>query len=198
MTTIAFDGHILAVDRASTSGSVIFPCVLSKVAVYNDEFLIAGFGCAAAWRMLVKWWVAEGAGNSGWYPPPPHWDQGHYGLVVLSRKGEFYSVDKDGCRLDEPTPHSEGSGCYVAIGALHAGANAVEAVRIACKLDVNTRGPIDYVIVGSHPWIIRQAPDPATRDTVAVRHDGDVPEGVRPNGSANGGSAPRPQHEGHP
>lgn len=198
MTTIAFDGKVLAADRAVTWGDQIGEHTSPKIILF-DDMIAVGSGDAGAWRSLACWHMDNPVGPAGWRHPPPIWGDGGYGIYILGRNGEVYYIDKYGTVLRERAPLTTGSGCEIAIGAIHAGATAVEAVRIACRLDKNSRGPIDYVIVGSDPWIIRQAPDPATRDTVAVRLDGDVPAAVRYGpGSANGGSAPHPQHEGHP
>jgi ATP-dependent protease HslVU (ClpYQ) peptidase subunit len=60
--------------------------------------------------------------------------------------GEVFDVadDLSVCRSADGI-YGVGSGSSYAIGALHAGARPKKAVEIACKLDVNTSGPIQIV-----------------------------------------------------
>lgn len=198
MTTIAFDGKILAADRAITWGDQIGETTSPKM-IIRDDMIAFGSGDAGAWRSLACWHIDNPIGMAGWRHPPPIWGESGYGVYILGRNGEVYCIDKFGTVLRERVPLATGSGCEIAIGALHAGATAVEAVRIACRLDKNSRGPIDYVLVDADPWVIRQAPDRPAWDgnyTFPVRREGDGLDEVRLAGRANGGSAPHSPHEG--
>lgn len=192
MTTIAFDGKILAADSAMAWGELFLPAAASKI-MTDQKILIALAGKVTDGRALARWLMAGETKDDF-----PRGIDDDVVLFAHDRKNGSRFVGANGHSECVAAPYANGGGCEVAMGAMMAGANAVEAVRIACKLQVRSRGPIDYVIVGAEEWIIRQAPAPATRDTVEVRPDGDVPAAVRlGNGSANGGSAPHPQHEGH-
>lgn len=193
MTTIAFDGKILAADRAITWGDQIGEQVTPKIVLF-EHAIAFGSGDAGAWRSLACWHMSNPVGSQGWRDPPPIWGGGGYGIYIIERGGGTYCIDKFGTVLPERVPLATGSGCEIAIGALHAGATAVEAVRIACRLDKNSRGPIDYVLVDADPWIIRQAPE---RDIAAVRRDEDgLPEVRLHSSRANGGIAHHSPHEG--
>lgn len=62
--------------------------------------------------------------------------------LVLTRKGLFeYGKYCRGERVLEPF-YAIGSGSKAALGAMHMGANAVAAVRIACKVDPYSGTPI--------------------------------------------------------
>lgn len=65
---------------------------------------------------------------------------------IIAVGGELFDVayDLSICRSGDGI-YGVGSGSPYAIGALHAGATPQEAVEIACKLDVNTSGPIQVV-----------------------------------------------------
>lgn len=191
MTTIAFDGKILAVDRGiGHMGQSVIVSVESKIVAGRDR-VAAVCGSMTDGLALAAWWVHGGGAV------PADIDSGT--CLIGFERGNKHAVYVSGVgrQIKMPTPTAEAVGGPVAMGAMLAGANAVEAVLIACQVDKDTLGPVDYVLVDANPWIIRQASGSATRDTLPVRQQGDVPHEVRlGNGSANGGSAPRPPHEG--
>lgn len=65
---------------------------------------------------------------------------------LIAIGGEIFDIadDLSICRSGDGI-YGVGSGSPYAIGALHAGATPKEAVEVACKLDVNTSGPIQIV-----------------------------------------------------
>ena len=55
-------------------------------------------------------------------------------------------IDGDGCRLDVTRSfYAIGSGAHFALGALHRGRTAEEAVRVAEVFDQYTGGPVEVV-----------------------------------------------------
>jgi|GEM_PF-2876249 len=155
MTTIAFDGKVLAADRGCSMDGIVFSGGFSKIIIIGD-MLIAGAGTAAAWRSLAHWHAAQPKGEE-WRHPAPSWGDG-YGCEVIERGGRSYTIEESGAMLPAAGSWAQGSGRLIALGALGAGASAIEAVRIACSLDQCTVGPIDYVVVEDDPWVILQAP----------------------------------------
>lgn len=131
MTTIAFDGHILAIDSQVTEGkNTTFENKLWK---YNDgHFCIAGFWAdypivrkalnAGTDASTKKSSVVWSKGRSVYYTDGPS--------TFKARKGLAW-----------------GSGSSEAMAAMLAGADAVEAVKIAAKLNTGTGGKVRYTIV---------------------------------------------------
>lgn len=65
---------------------------------------------------------------------------------ILAICGELFDIadDLSVCRSGDGI-YGVGSGSPYALGALHAGARPKKAVEIACKLDVNSSGPVQVV-----------------------------------------------------
>lgn len=76
-------------------------------------------------------------------PYTPENTQGDYTLLRLRPNGKLWCYEG---RLDRPfpvtMPHAIGSGMDFALGALLHGADATEAVKIACKLDIYSGGKV--------------------------------------------------------
>lgn len=78
-----------------------------------------------------------------------------FGGILVLRNGDVYDVDighdedvKDwfgGIVPIKEGYHSVGSGSEFALGAMAAGVNAAQAVRVACKYDVNSGEPVRVV-----------------------------------------------------
>lgn len=193
MTTIAYDGRVLAAERGVGHLGCTLTNVSSKIVV-GERRMAACVGSLSDGYALAQWWVNGGIG------PAPAVTEQDVCLVGVERDNpNALYVAREGRTLMMPTPYAEGSGGHIAFGAMLAGATAVEAVRIACSVESGSRGPIDFVLVDADPWVIRQAPERPAWDgtyTFGVRHEGDGLDEVRLDGRANGGLAPRPQHEG--
>ncbi len=65
--------------------------------------------------------------------------------IVLTRKGMFeYGKYCIGERVLEPF-YAIGSGCKAALGAMHVGADATRAVKVACKVDTYSALPVVWM-----------------------------------------------------
>jgi hypothetical protein len=67
---------------------------------------------------------------------------GQVWMIAIERQGEHFDA------MVWPANRSiagVGSGGELAIGAMAAGKNAIEAVRIACRYDINSRAPVHTV-----------------------------------------------------
>lgn len=188
MTTIAFDGRVLAAERIQGFGDIVHISPTPKI-VISDRYLCAGQGSAADGDALIEWLVA-GADKDA----IPQGIPDTVSLIVIDRErpGVWFATER-GRLTPLPTPFAMGAGHEIAMGAMTAGASAIDAVRIACLLCPNSRGPVDYVLV-NQPWTIRTIHEPYIP---AVRREEDGLNQVRLISRANGGLAPHLPHEGN-
>ena len=139
MTVIAFDGRFVAADRRMIIGSEIDrePCT-KLVIVDNQVFAGTGYIHGKRRDRLISDVIA---GNP---------------LSALCEKvGELLRFNADGTvevwTEGDPFSHPErapcafSSGGEYATGAMIAGKNAMEAVEIACKLDITCGGGVEFI-----------------------------------------------------
>lgn len=125
MTVIAWDGKILAADRM-ISGDVIGR-EGTKLHRVGDDTVLAWTGQTDFALDLIDWYVS-GQDKATWpaYQETDDWVQ----LVIVSPSGCRFL-----CQRPHPLPvigkMAWGSGGNIAIGAMAAGKNAIEAVKIA-------------------------------------------------------------------
>jgi len=139
MTTVAWDGKLLAGDRLCCFGGT--PVVTTKVFALNG--VLIGTAGLKVDGILFREWVEKGRPAD----KKPVVGDNFTGLLVEA-SGEL--IYYDGPKLvPVPMPAGQrwslGSGCDFALGAMAAGASAIQAVEIACVLDVNTGLGVDYV-----------------------------------------------------
>lgn len=136
MTTIAWDGKTLAVDSFGTRGNTIVSQRTKKLFVDVGPFKAVAFsGTFQDCQPLLKW-IKEGGDN-------PSLGES-FNIVCISKKGKCITLH-DGDSLffvEEEGLWTSGSGQNIALGALDAGATAIEAVKIACKRDIYTGGKV--------------------------------------------------------
>ena len=140
MTTIAYKDGILAFDSRITGGSTIHGWMTKGIT--TKTHIVAAAGAAQDIQAFFDWFEAGGLQA----------DKTKFGLVDREVDIVALAVDKKGkvtIYEDRVYPtqidslfYAAGSGGDVALGALGAGASAVEAVRIAAKFDSATGGPI--------------------------------------------------------
>lgn len=148
MTTIVYspDEGVMASDSQDTGEARKATC--DKIYKVNGH-LIGTAGGSYAGLLFLRWFA-------NWEEEPDwdDWDE-HPDLVNLDYEEDFEClvVRPDGSaytinRLFVPyemkneEPIGIGSGAGPALGAMHAGAGAREAVKIACKIDAYSSGPI--------------------------------------------------------
>lgn len=140
MTTIAWDGRYLAADTRHCSGGA-YHYDAPKIVKAGDVFY-ASTGPSAWFNAWVEW---AGAGSNV-NDLPVTGLEGH--------QGGFIRLDAEGCEmLDFRLPYFSpahaawawGSGADFALGAIDAGATAMEAVRAAMSRDMNSGGAVDFV-----------------------------------------------------
>lgn len=140
MTTIAYDGTTIAADGLMLSGTERVATRIKKIRVSGGR-IYALSGLAAMLEPLIKW-HAEGA-DPGTVPKAT--GDNSWSMIVLEH-GKPLTLFTSGCQY--PDEYSEGyffaigSGQDYALGAMHAGKSAREAVEIAAKIDTSTGGEI--------------------------------------------------------
>ena len=130
MTTLAYDGNMICVDSQATAGEIVTPRKFQKAFYDVGEYLVVMFAGSTAHYAPMLEWLREGA------DPKEHkdWECAAWGVKadgsVLRYVGPYPEV-VDGIDAD-------GTGAGFAIGAMAAGATALEAVRIASQYDLYT------------------------------------------------------------
>lgn len=136
MTTIAWDGKTLAVDGRMSEGDTISNESIKKLFLNIGQYkAVAISGKYGQMLEFVEWLKNE---DSDSFP------EAEGRAICIDRKGKLYEYQPKQCkiRFEPKTPYSDGSGWLIALGAMDAGATAVEAVKIAIRRDVYTGGKI--------------------------------------------------------
>ena len=140
MTTIAFRDGVLAADSMSTYGGVR---LCNEMKLHRIRGAIIGLAGGSAGIAFLDWY-RDGARPLK-FNEYPNFGDDSYCALVLTKKGLFLS---DGnLRLDQVFDpfFAIGSGKGEAMAAMHCGKTAVQAVRIACRVDSQTGGRVRYM-----------------------------------------------------
>jgi 20S proteasome alpha/beta subunit len=130
VTTIAWDGKTLAVDSRSTSNGVVISDKETKLYINVGVYqAVAITGSMTEMPAFVDWLRH---GEQGDRPK----SEGCALCIAANGKAYTFHTEKIGGPVEEFPPSANGSGWEIALGAMDAGATAVEAVKIACKRDV--------------------------------------------------------------
>lgn len=158
MTTIAFRDGVLAGDSRVTFAGRWITGTTTKLARI-DGF---GFGfCGSIWvgkaifREMTK--LADKGGLRQSFidgeridrliDAPKLSDEDHFDCLVISPEGELFSFEENLVPYRMEAPFAAiGSGSPFALGAMGAGASAVDAVKIAGSLDVCTGIGVETLI----------------------------------------------------
>jgi ATP-dependent protease HslVU (ClpYQ) peptidase subunit len=141
MTIIVWDGATLAADRRAVSGTL--KRSMTKIFRHGDIL----FGGAGVWTTLeaMRSWVMGGC-VFGEFPTLPKDDRDREvtSLWVVNRNGTILKFEDSPypIRYNDPI-FADGSGREFAYGAMAMGANALEAVQIACQYDIYCGGGVD-------------------------------------------------------
>lgn len=141
MTTIAFDGQVVACDSRQTMGDVIFSDTAIKGKRLDDGTIIATCGdatCFAPAVAYVEGGCTDKALISGDFDGS---------FLVVRPDGTAALHYKNGMSCDVKPPCAIGSGGPLAMAAMKAGNNAAQAVHVACQLDVYSGGTIHAFFV---------------------------------------------------
>lgn len=143
MTTIATDGHQIVADTLQVWGTERSLRPATKMIVKNKT-IYALAGTYGILNDLIDW-VESGAIREN----VPFSDMDWKWTMLVLRKGSIWQVSSElpGLLQEGGFPFAIGSGSEFALGAMHAGATPLEAIRIASKLDIYTGGPLDVLWV---------------------------------------------------
>lgn len=135
MTTIAYDGKTLATDSLTTAGNTAFGCSVKIHKIKGGHVALCGdasFGPAIIAFL-----------NGG--PKPELGENADVGGLVVYLDGTAKEFNKDLRLFPACLPWAGGSGESFALAALALGHTAVEAIELACLLDIYSRGPVQKV-----------------------------------------------------
>jgi hypothetical protein len=141
MTVIAWDGKTLACDRQSTIGE--------KIATRTKLLRLPGVICATCGDtdsgLELKEWVRNGMDPKAW---PSFQSTDSWVILVIATKDGVFEFNQ----RPFPIPCEDqfmawGQGHAYATGAMAAGKDAVEAVRIASRFCTTCGMGVDYVNV---------------------------------------------------
>lgn len=135
MTTIAYRDGVLAADSLVTLGSTKVHGSYQKIRRIG-EYLVGTAGSVASCQAFVDW-LRSGDDS---HPPP----KGEYNALIVDPRGRVREIE-NGSVL--PVPRGAkffaiGSGSPYALAAMYAGATAIDAVKIAAKIDTSTGLPV--------------------------------------------------------
>lgn len=135
MTTIAYRAGVIAADTLTTAGR---DRVGYTRKIGGSNGLLWGASGDAAWCKGWRDWLSKGAQGDPATPP----DDNTGGLVVLP-DDSIMVFHARGFEHRIGLPYwADGSGADFALGAMHAGASAEEAVRAAMAWDTTTGGDV--------------------------------------------------------
>ena len=134
MTTIVWRSGVLATDsQATLGGDTISMSGLTKIHRLKCGELAAGCGVTAKITIAVKA-LEEGSKLPNLNDATIIYVMPHGDITVYENSGSYTVSGKDF--------YAWGSGMSPALGALHVGANAAEAVAAACKVDPFSGGSV--------------------------------------------------------
>ena len=134
MTTIVYRDGVMASDSQITDRGIVV--AEEKKIIRYDGTLIGVAGNLDADAAFLEWVKFEQTDK-------PDLKNSDFEALVVRQDGTmlWYGVNLIPLKMTSPYI-AIGSGFHVAMGALHLGANAKEAVQVACDLDVLSGGTI--------------------------------------------------------
>lgn len=142
MTTIVYQGGVLAADSQSDNGGWCVSMCANKLLRSADGRLFAVTGDYAEALTLAKW-LAQPKGDR-----PKMGDQAR--VIEITRTGHILVHEGPGHFEHRGKFGAWGSGMPPAMAALHMGATAKTAVRIAMKVDPNSGGRVQSMRLKPH------------------------------------------------
>ncbi|MHC2552365.1 hypothetical protein [Bradyrhizobium elkanii] len=136
MTTIAYRHGVLAADTQSIGGGAITAQNLVKIVKRKKDGALCGAsGYLAFVQAFHRWFLA---GERGRFPT---FHDGDRAFVAIKGK-PIEMFESVGSFEYDPEYVAIGSGMEFALGAMHAGANAVDAVKAAIHHDPGSGGEV--------------------------------------------------------
>lgn len=135
MTTLVYRDGVLAADSRGTRNGMICPGAVSKVYIVDGR-LVGFVGDSAFGQRFVRD-LREGR--------EPADLEGEAIAVVVDSDGTVRVHQNATWYVEEGPFAAWGTGLAAALGALHMGATADQAVEAACEVDPNSGGPVQIV-----------------------------------------------------
>lgn len=145
MTTIAYRAGVLAADSRVTNAGWVASDAAVKVRQLSDKSLVAICGYVAEGEALASWLEAADGSDK------PSLDEETGRVVHVRTDGSawLYEGNSKPYALPDAPFHAWGTGMPSALAAMHMGASAEEAVRIACLVDTHSGGEVRSVRLDS-------------------------------------------------
>jgi hypothetical protein len=148
MTTICWDGKTLAGDKQMTCNGV--PVQVTKIHRSPDGALLGASGDADVSEAMKQWYMAGAVPEK--FPAKAVETGSETQMLVITQDGQIRLY----CRAPIPLKiESEvfalGSGCDFALAAMHLGRCSVDAMVLACQLDVHTGMGFDTLQLNRKP-----------------------------------------------
>lgn len=139
MTTVVFDGRTLASDSQLNEDDRVRAISPRAPKFYVHKGYLLAWAGLVTWHPLFAEWIG-GRRRRVDYPAASS-ESGSVVSVFDGREWRRYFSDGPGYEIVRG-PWVIGSGSDFALAALLMGADAVQAVRVAVQLDINSGGPI--------------------------------------------------------
>lgn len=148
MTVIAWDGRSVAADTQCTFGDYRGPLRAQKI-VQRGDFVYGITGWSGWFEAWVKW-HENGADPAN--IPAAGVDASQSGNFLVFHEGKALICSAQMPYLQEVgAPDAWGSGADFAIGAMHAGSDARQAVEITIACTPSCGGPVDVIDLSPTP-----------------------------------------------
>jgi len=154
MTTIAYDGNIIAADGQVTGGSIIKGLDCMKLRLFKrgrTEGVIAYAGDLAGKLPFENWVSLKEHSRANW--EEAGLSELDFEALVLY-KGDCLHYESMRLPIECTGVQALGSGVELAMAAMKCGKNAIEAVEIASQLDIYTGGKITAYKRDGSKWIL--------------------------------------------
>lgn len=144
MTTIAWDGNMLAADRRVSFGQGRMGEITKIARRESDGALIGSSGATALCQALERWFLAGEVGD----PPKLDVDKDNAAAGFIVRPdGAIDDVSSSGIARIESKLYARGAGADYALGAMSMGADAGRDVEVASEWDNGTGDGVNTLLL---------------------------------------------------
>lgn len=157
MTTVAFDGRYVAADGRSTMGNMVVGKEVQKIFpldfVYNgvsQKAAVVGAGCQESVHIMVEFIKNNDLAITELAPDV---DPEEFELILVLNDGRAMNLGAKLTPFPCEVPFAIGSGAQFALGALHSGQSAKQAVDLATTLDAFSGGQVQVFDLNTMSFI---------------------------------------------
>ena len=138
MTTIAYDGYILAADTQVTANDNFVFGHTNKIHKLGDGSYLAFAGDVNLLPAMIDFFETGKEVNL---------NGKNFEMLHISRDGIAYDYYDNLNKGFATIPWVGGSGAQIALTALTCGKNAIEAVEVATRIDIRSGGDVQSVVI---------------------------------------------------